>query len=179
MSNWINTIDKNTTAFIEHFGNLTNQELNWKPNPETWSIAQNINHLIRVSKSYFPLLEKLRAEKKEKRSNISEQVKATGEFLLQSVQPNREQKIKTFAIWEPSLKDIKNDMLSEFSNHQVQLKMEIENSSELIENEVVIASPANQEYEYPITDAFDIIVVHQQRHLEQAKEVLRQLKWNE
>ena len=47
---WKKQIEKNTQDFIENFGALTEEELNWKPDPKTWSIAQNICHLIQLKK---------------------------------------------------------------------------------------------------------------------------------
>ena len=60
---WKEQIEKNTQGFIEHFGVLTAEELNWKPDPKTWSIAQNISHLIQFNETYFPILESLQKEK--------------------------------------------------------------------------------------------------------------------
>lgn len=173
MKNWINTIDENTTVFLENFGNLTAKELNWKLNSETWSIAENIKHLIVVNESYFPLLEKLRSDSVEYVHENNEQIKATGEIILKSVQPEREQKIKTLPLWEPGSADISTDILAEFSDHQVRLKIEIEKSIKLIGKGVVIASPANEAFRYTLETAFDVIVTHEKRHLEQAKELLK------
>jgi hypothetical protein len=48
----------------------------------------------------------------------------------------------------------------------------IEEAKELVAKGTVIASPANKNIVYKLETAFDIIVSHEQRHLEQAKEVL-------
>src|SRR5690349_11368783 len=37
------------------------QQLNWKPSPETWSIAQCLEHLIISDSCYFTVLEKITA----------------------------------------------------------------------------------------------------------------------
>jgi hypothetical protein len=42
----------------------------------------------------------------------------------------------------------------------------------------VISSPANKNIVYKLETAFDIIVSHEQRHLEQAKEILQLMKNN-
>ncbi len=56
--------------------------------------------------------------------------------------------------------------------HQSNLKELIESSKDLVEAGVVISSPANKNIVYKLEKAFDIIIIHEQRHLEQAKEVL-------
>ncbi|MBK8565848.1 MAG: DinB family protein [Saprospiraceae bacterium] len=46
MKNWTIQLDEITGQFKADFGKLSLAELNWKPNPQTWSIAQNMEHLI-------------------------------------------------------------------------------------------------------------------------------------
>ena len=53
MNRWSGQIDKLTEVFLNSFTNLTEEELNWKPAAGTWSIAENIDHLIQVNKSYL------------------------------------------------------------------------------------------------------------------------------
>ena len=60
MNKWVETIDKTTQDFQESFGELTSEQLNWKPNSETWSIAQNIDHLTVINKTYFPVINSIR-----------------------------------------------------------------------------------------------------------------------
>jgi hypothetical protein len=47
----------------------------------------------------------------------------------------------------------------------------IQSSSKLLEYKTVISSPANRNIVYKLETAFDIIVAHEFRHFEQAKEV--------
>ena len=68
-------------------------------------------------------------------------------------------------------------------NHALRIyKQNNENFAELLEwhlaNGVVISSPANKNIVYKLEVAFDIIVSHEQRHLEQAREVLQLIKNN-
>jgi len=51
MEKWIKKIDEVTLGFLETFGDLNIEQLNWKPDAEKWSIAQNIDHLIMRIKS--------------------------------------------------------------------------------------------------------------------------------
>ena len=83
--------------------------------------------------------------------------------------------MKTFPIWEPDLSQVKGDILQSFKNHQNELKHQIETSNELIEKGTIISSPANRNIVYKLETAFDIIVAHERRHLEQASEILNNL----
>jgi hypothetical protein len=180
MKNWTTELDSITEQFISQFGTLTNEQLNWKPDPNTWSIAQNLDHLIVVNETYYPVLNSLK-EGKYKAPFISKirfLVSFFGKTILKAVQPDRRKKMKTFPIWEPGVTQIEGDILKKFENHQKELKQKIEDAKELADKGAIISSPANRNIVYKLETAFDIMVSHEKRHLEQAKEVLAQLRNN-
>lgn len=67
------------------------------------------------------------------------------------------------------------EILDKFEEHQEGLKNQINNSKNLIAKRAVISSPANSNIVYKLDAAFDIMVAHEQRHFEQAKELLKML----
>lgn len=178
MKHWIHQIDNTTTAFQTLFGALTTEQLNWKPNASTWSIAQNIDHLIVINQTYFPLLADLKAGtfKPPFIARFSFIVSFIGKTILNAVKPDNKKKIKTFTIWEPTESKITGDILALFSKHQDQLKQEMEAAKDFLQQGTVIYSPANKNIVYTLETAFDVITAHEVRHLEQAKEVLALLQ---
>lgn len=180
MKDWTSQLEKITEDFVANFSSLSIEQLNWKPNLQTWSIAQNIDHLIIVNETYYPVLTSLKAGKLKTPfvGKIGFIVSFLGKAILNSVKPDRKKKMKTFPIWEPAESEIKDNILNRFENHQSELKQKIEASKELLEKGTVISSPANKNIVYKLETAFDIIVSHEQRHLEQAKEVLQLLTKN-
>jgi len=48
------TISDETRA---EFANLTEQQLNWRPGGEQWSVAQCFDHLVTANEAYLPTLE--------------------------------------------------------------------------------------------------------------------------
>ncbi|HNV99332.1 MAG TPA: DinB family protein [Chitinophagales bacterium] len=180
MKNWTATVSDISKQAISEFGSLTSEQLNWKPNPNTWSIAQNLDHLIVVNETYYPVLASLKAGtyKTPFIAKIGFMVSFLGKTVLKAVQPDRKKKMKTFPIWEPASSMVIGDMLNRFQNHQNELIQKMESAKELVEQGVVISSPANRHIVYTLETAFDIIVAHEQRHIEQAKEVLQLLKNN-
>lgn len=174
LQQWTSQIDDTTAAFKKYFGGLSNDELNWKPSPESWSIAQNIDHLITINRTYFQVIADIRNGSYQAPfiSKFGFVVSLFGNMIYNASKPDRKKKISTFKIWQPS--DIPNpfDILSRFEMHHEDLKALIESSMDLVEEGVVISSPANRNIVYKLEKAFDIIIIHEQRHLEQAKEVL-------
>lgn len=173
MKNWIEDIDEITENFSESFGELSYDQLNWKPNSDTWSIAQNIEHLIIINDTYFNLVESIRKGTHQSSflSKVGFLVSFFGNTILKLVQPDRKKKIKTFPIWEPPKSEIPKDILDRFETHQAQLKKIIEDSRDLVEKGVIISSPANKHIVYTLEKAFDIIVSHEKRHFNQAREL--------
>lgn len=180
MKNWTSTLNDISRQSLSEFGSLTSEQLNWKPTSNTWSIAQNLDHLIVVNETYYPVLALLKSGTYRTPfiAKIGFMVSFLGKTVLNAVQPDRKKKMKTFPIWEPTTSNVIGDILNRFQNHQNELKQKIEGAQGLVEKGVVISSPANKNIVYKLETAFDIIVSHEQRHLEQAKEVLQLMKNN-
>jgi uncharacterized damage-inducible protein DinB len=180
MKSWTAILDDITKQTLTEFGNLTSEQLNWKPNSNTWSIAQNLDHLIVVNETYYPVLASLKAGtyKTPFLAKIGFMVSFLSKTVLNAVRPDRKKKMKTFPIWEPTKSNVIDDILNRFQIHQNELIQKIEDAKELVEKGIVISSPANKNIVYKLEIAFDIIVSHEQRHLGQAKEILQLMKNN-
>ncbi|MBE2281402.1 MAG: DinB family protein [Ignavibacteriaceae bacterium] len=174
----IEKINNNTKLFLEKFGNLSDEQLNFKPNDSTWSIAQNINHLIIVNNSYFEPIESLIAgtytvpllAKFETFSNIF------GKIILKGVKPEGINKMKTFPVWNPTQSNLSKTILPDFEKSQDHLKAAILKGDDLIANKAVICSPANKKIFYKLDTALEIIATHQLRHFNQAVSVAEKIR---
>jgi hypothetical protein len=170
IESWRNRIDEVTNEFKKNFSQFSEEKMNFKPNIQTWSIAQNINHLIVTNSSYFPIIEKIRTGNYRTGclSKFSFINNFFGNLILGSVKADRKRKIKTFPVWEPGSSNFK-DILNQFEEHQNKLKKLITESEDLLMKGQVVASPANKNISYKLELAFEIMVNHEFRHLEQAK----------
>jgi hypothetical protein len=175
---WTTQIDQTTHDFEKMVGSLSKESLNYKPSPQVWSIAQNMHHLIVINETYFPVLDSLQRNDYNLPwiGKIDFLVNFFGKVILNSVSPDRRRKMKTFPIWQPASSDFERTILDNFIDHQQKLKDYITASKDLVENGVVISSPGNRNIVYKLDKAFDIIVTHERRHFEQAKELLPLLK---
>ena len=180
MKNWTSILNDITEQSLTEFGKLSNEQMNWKPNPNTWSIAQNLDHLIVVNETYYPILTSLKEGRYKAPfiAKIGFMVSFLGKTILKAVQPDRQKKMKTFPIWEPNTSKISDDILKRFEIHQNVLKQKIEEAKVFAEKGSIISSPANKNIVYKLETAFDIIISHEQRHLEQAKEISELIKTN-
>lgn len=175
MYTWAVRIDEITGRFLNSFSPLSQEELNWKPNAATWSIAENIEHLIVLNESYFPAFKSLQ------QGNYSLPFVARfdfvaiffGNMILKSVQPDRKKKTKTFKVWEPTKSSFPKDILNEFEEHQQRLKEEISKIQDHVKQNAIISSPANKNIVYKLETALNILIFHEERHYEQANEIYK------
>ncbi len=170
---WHNRLDAVTEKVKADFSNLTSEQLNWKPAAEKWSIAEVLEHLVLVNQSYEIVL----ADAANGTSNpgytakIPFIVNMLGDAIYKSVEPTRAKKIKTFAVWQPSSSNVNENILPRFLDYQSILKDLISKNKKLLEDDIVIPSPANRYVVYKLRKAVEIVVSHEERHLNQALEV--------
>lgn len=175
---WHSRIDKTTAEVSRRFGSLSPEQLNLKPSPDTWSIAQNLDHLIVINSSYVPVIQAIRDNSLSLPfvAKWGFWAKFCAKMVLKSVNPERQKKMDTFPIWEPSPVVLPDNIIQLFTDHQEALKNLISESKDLISAGQVISSPANKNIVYSLENAFEIIVTHEERHLNQATEVLELMK---
>jgi hypothetical protein len=175
---WNDRIHWITDTFGERFGKMTVEELNWKPSESGWSIAQVIKHIIVTNRSYFSIFEQVKNNtfKTPWIGKIPWIPDLTGRMILSYVQPDRKKRSKTARLWEPSRSQIKGDLLDRFKDHQLELLRWIRILSEYTDRDLIIHSPASKMIVYPLPMAIEIIITHEERHLNQAREVLEMMK---
>lgn len=172
---WIQELDNVSLSIKNEFGTLSDEQLNWKPIASVWSIGQIIDHLFVINKTYLPIFSQLKNNQYELiwLGKVGFIVNFFGKFILQSVEPKRERKMRTLSIWEPSTSKIETEIIPKFISQQEELKKHISNSAALLDVGTVISSPANRMIVYKLETAFDIIVSHEMRHVEQARELVK------
>jgi uncharacterized damage-inducible protein DinB len=161
------------------FSNLSPEMIYQKPDSKNWSIAENLTHIILLNSSYFPIFKKLQNGNFSSAfvSKISFFPKVIGDMIFKSVSDGGKRKVKTFPLWEPQTSlDQKEDILDKFIEHQKELSDWINNLQLFLEQRTIIHSPANKLIVYSLNKAFEIIIAHEKRHLNQAKNLLHQIK---
>src|SRR6185369_11788748 len=71
------------------FGRLSAVQLNWKPAPAEWSIAQCLEHLILINADYLPILERVaRGWRPSLKERLPLLPRLFGNMVLALVQPD-------------------------------------------------------------------------------------------
>jgi len=167
---WINELDHLSEEIKASFGNLGKETLFLKPDSKTWSIAENLEHLITVNSSYFPIFKQLIDNTFVGAfiGKFSFFNKLFGNMIYRSVSDGGKKKIRTFPLWEPKIKEGEEHIIENFLSHQDDLKNWIKELGPYIEKGAIIHSPANKLIVYSLPKALDIIIAHERRHLDQA-----------
>ncbi|MFT4738761.1 MAG: hypothetical protein ACJAZM_003180 [Cyclobacteriaceae bacterium] len=170
--NWIQALEQHREDLSAHFGQVTQHTINWKPNEDSWSIAENVDHLITVNNSYLKLLTSLGNGKYKKPflGKIPFIVRLFGRLIVQSVQPANQKKTPTFPLWRPSTSNHSLEIITDFKANQLLLIDWIRTHQNLVDQNPVISSPANAHIVYYLQTALTIIVTHQSRHIQQASQ---------
>ena len=159
------------------FGGLDFERLNRKRDEKSWSVAQCLEHLITINSLYFPIFERMRQGQiantfLEKYSPLSG---FFGRFLIKSMMPENPKKMKTSKIAYPSSSDIGADIVDRFEKHNRKLADHIVAISPAIDLKTVITSPLAGFVTYSLDDCLTMLVVHERRHVLQAKRVMTDL----
>jgi hypothetical protein len=170
----LNAISEDARA---SFGDMTVEELNWKKSDKSWSVAQCLHHLITINSLYFPLFEKLRSADVENSfwEKYSPFSGFFGRYLVNAMRPENPKKIKTSKKAYPSASDIDSGIVLRFEDHQRELGDHISKISPDVEPSRIVTSPLAGFVTYSLDDCLTMLVVHEHRHMQQAKRLMSDL----
>jgi hypothetical protein len=162
-----------TKVHIE-FGSLNSKQLNWRPSAERWSVAQCLDHLINGNRAYFPLLEAI--VKREKKTAFIERLPVLpglwGKLLIRTLNPKNSRKLKAPSSIRPASSDLPSDIVGQFLEHQAVFSGWLDETKDLDLERIIITSPVAKFVTYSVMDSFRFLVLHEERHFQQAQRVV-------
>jgi hypothetical protein len=153
------------------FGAFSAEQINWKPNAESWSIGQCFEHLIKTNELYFDELDKIAAGARKNSfwENWSPLTSFAGRFLINSLKSDA-RKVKTIQKMTPP-SDVDANIIELFATHQTELAAKIKQTENADWRKIVLTSPFMGLMTYNLADGFESIVEHEKRHFRQAERV--------
>ncbi len=176
--NFLRTIvaesEKNSETAQQLFSDLTEAQLNWKPAPDRWSIAQCLDHLAISSRGfdrYFTVAID-RARRKSWVTNApTYKPTFVGGWLARQLHPETGRNLPAPKVFRPAdSSDIKG-ALDHFLKQQGAFLDFVRQTDGIDYNKTRLRSPVTLLMRYSLADAFVITVVHGRRHLAQARRV--------
>ena len=156
------------------FGSLSAEQLNWKPRPKRWSVAQCFDHVINTHSLYFPIFEQLaRGEYRATLWRRYSPLSGTfGRFLIRRLDPKNSKPISTTPKAYPSSSEIDSGIIGRYVEHQRQMVEQLEKFPANFDfGGTIITSPLLRVFTYSVDDYLTILVYHSQRHHLQAQKV--------
>jgi hypothetical protein len=163
----------NSDAARQLVSGLSEAQLNWKPAPDKWSIAQCLDHLAVASKKFGPYFTVALARGRKKWPvNTAPAYRPSwmGGWLIKQVTPQTGRNLPAPKVFRPSESSIQGTLES-FLEQQARFIGFVRETDGVDYNKTRLRSPVTPLMRYSLADAFVITVVHSQRHLAQARRV--------
>ena len=166
--------EENSEAARALVSGLSNAQLNWKPAPEKWSIAQCLDHLTVASREFERYCSDalVRGRKRWPVTNgPAYRPSLMGGWLIKVVHPETGRNLTAPKIFRPAESSNIDEPLEKFLKQQERFIEFVRETNGLDYNKTKIRSPVTPFMRYSLADAFVVTVVHGRRHLAQARRV--------
>jgi hypothetical protein len=166
--------EMNSTRARQLVNGLSEAQLNWKPAPGSWSIAQCLEHLTVATEGFDQYFEKAIASGREKRSMdgaVPYRPTRLGGWLIRQLVPEATRKVPAPKIFRPAESSSIEGALERFLQQQERFVRFVKDTAGIDYNKTKLRSPVTPLMRYSLADAFVLTVVHGRRHLGQAQRV--------
>jgi hypothetical protein len=154
---------------------LTELQLNWKPAPSSWSVAECIEHLLLAFDGYIKGLATI-IEKGNNENVIAKstyKISLAGKLMVFAVDPSIKIPIPAPPKFKPEKhKTYTHEVLRNFQNTIHLISSQLEAGKSLDWNLLKITSPVTSLLKLTMGDTFEVLTLHALRHLKQAQKVM-------
>ena len=170
----ISQSEASNAAASELVTDLNEEQLNWKPSSKQWSIAQCLEHLAVTSSRFDPYFTEAIARARTRwpvSGRVVYKPSMVGGWLIRQVVPETTRKVSAPKVFRPADSSSIRDALESFLKQQQRFLIFVQESEGIDYNRTRLRSPVTPLMRYSLADAFVVTVVHEQRHLGQARRV--------
>jgi hypothetical protein len=155
---------------LAEFSTITINQLNWQPSPQNWSIAQCLNHLIIADSCYFSDLKKIteRSYKMSFWEKYSPFSHKCGRILKNKVQEQVGKKMVAPKKIRPKFNGVNLQIIEQYHKSLDLFLAYISNCRNIDIDKTIITSPIIRIVTYSLRDAFQFLIQHELRHINQA-----------
>ena len=167
-------MSKKNTADTQNFMELSDEILNYKGSPQSWSILECIEHLNRYGDFYLPEIKQRIRSSKHKRV---EKYKSgwLGEYFAMSMLPKEKlNKMKTFKSMNPSGSSLDKRVIEKFLSQQEEMLNLLAQAKEVDLTKTKTSISISKWIKLRLGDTLRVVIYHNKRHIVQAKNVLTQ-----
>ena len=160
---------------------MSDEQFNWRPEEDHWSIAECIDHLVTVGTIMNKNIDQGmdQAEARGLKSEGPFKYGALGNWFVRAVgsgEKARRRKMKAPRIYTPTSNHTLSRLNAAFDELQVEFLARVQRANGLDLARVKIPSPVTRLIRLSLGQWFALLAGHQERHLAQAREVREQLE---
>lgn len=160
----------------EQYKLLGAEELNWKANPESWSVLECMEHLNRYGDFYLPEIEQRIGKAKPGQSDSMFKSGLLGNYFAKSMLPKEQlNKMKTFKSMNPAGSKLDKKVLNKFTTQQRQMLDLLNRARSVNLTKTKTSISISSFIKLRLGDTFRVVIYHNQRHIVQADKVLESM----
>jgi hypothetical protein len=166
--------DRNDESAHQLVADISEQQLNWKPAVDRWSIAECIDHLAvsgAAFKSYLTGAISRGRARFPVRTAPAYQPTWMGGWLARQLLPENTRRLPAPKLFRPSEASVIHGSLDRYLAQHAELRRFVGDTCGIDFNKTRLRSPVTPLIRYSIADAYVVMVVHAWRHLAQASRV--------
>jgi len=176
MQEFIKATETNIQKALKSFPQLSENQLNWKPNPDSWSVGECISHLVNSNSLYITKLEKILSSLPSRSpEDISYKQSFMGKLIAKAVNSANAKKSKTIKVFFPEKSVIQKTIVEDYINSSEKFIELVSKMHSIDLKKIKLSSPVNILIRLNLGDPLIIIPKHDERHLNRA-EKLKSLK---
>ncbi|GHA63215.1 DinB family protein [Pontibacter akesuensis] len=156
------------------FASLDLAALNFKPAPDSWSILECLEHLNRYSRYYNSAIAKAIAQNTGGTDVTSISYSWLGKKSVDMVRPQNTKKHQTVKHMNPNNSQLDRTTVEEFLQHQQELQQLLQQARGANLAKKAVPVEFFKLLKMRIGEALEFVVVHQERHVQQALRVKQQ-----
>ena len=151
---------------------FSKEQLHQKPQPEKWSKAEVLEHLLRYNDYYLPRFQK--AIEQGKKAAATETVKHSwfGNMSISMMSPDNTKPQKAKKSLNPSFDEVRANILESFIVSQKQLIQQLNTAATVSLNGNKIRVEVMPILRLRLGECMEFIVVHQERHFKQLERIV-------
>lgn len=151
---------------------LSDESLNWRNDPKSWSILECLEHLNIYGNFYLPEIENTMSNATIQ-SDDEFKPGFLGNYFAKSMQPKvKLNKMKTFKKTDPIGSMLTRNVIDTFINQQNKLLELVDRSEKVNLNKLKTGISITKWIRIKLGDTFRFVIYHNQRHILQAERVL-------
>ena len=157
----------------ELLGGLSEVQLNWRPAPDRWSIAQNLTHLVVIGRLYLPQFDSAlqRAREKGWRNPGPFEYGAIGNWVIAELEPPPRRRLRAPKMFKPQPVQPLEHVRDAFLALQGEFEQRVHAANGIDLRRAKVATVFTSLLRLPLGQAFQAMLAHERRHLWQARNV--------